>query len=146
MVPSFRTLLLGPPEHRFQRRLDLVFAVGLFLCTFLAYAVGLFEVTGGVVFLAMDAAIVGTIAAATMGYRQSGLIFGWLAAYMPLLGANADHYLLGLSSRPLIERLVAFLSPDGLVFLGVAAVVLGTLSWAAGLGGERVRDAFRDRV
>lgn len=146
MVPSVRTLLVGPPEYRFQRRLALLFAGGLFLATFLAYAVGLFEVTGGVVFLSMDAAVVGVIAAALVGYQQNGLIFGWLAAYAPLLGSSADHYLLGLSSRSLGYRIAAFLSPDGLAFLGVEAVVLGTLAWAVGLGGERVRDAFRGRA
>ncbi|MCU4800687.1 hypothetical protein OB920_09925 [Halobacteria archaeon HArc-gm2] len=146
MVPSLRTLLLGPPEYQFQRRLDVLFALGLFLGTFLAYAVGLFEVTGGVVFLAVDAVVVGMIASALVGYQQNGLLFGWLAAYAPLLGASADHYLLGLASRPPVERLVAFLSPDGLVFLGVAAAVLGSLSWTAGLAGERTIDAFRGRV
>lgn len=134
------------PRPPLQRRLDLAFVGGVFVATALAYAVGLFSTTGGVVFLPADAAVVGILGAGLFGYRQSGLAFGWLAAYAPLLGAVADHYLLDLSTRPLAERIAAFLSPDGLAFLGVAAVVLGTLAWSGGLGGERSLAAHRSRA
>lgn len=144
MVPPPRTLLVGPTEHRFRRRLDLLFVVGVFALTFLAYAVGLFDVAGGVVFLAADAAVVGLVGAASFGYRRSGLAFGWLAAYAPLLGYSADHYFLGLSGRPLTERLAAFLSPDGLVFLGVEALVIGTVAWTVGVGAAYALDAFSE--
>lgn len=146
MAPSLRTLFLGPSERRFQRRLDLLFVGALFLATVLAYAVGLLEVTGGVVFLPMDAALVGTIGAVLIGYRQSGLGFGWLAAYAPLLGFSADHYLLGLSSQPIPDRVMAFFEPDSLAFLAVEAVVLGTLAWVVGIAVSYALDAVRERA
>jgi len=141
--PPSRALLVGPPEHRLQRRLNLLLAGGLFVATFLAYATGLFAVSGGVVFLAGDAALIGVLGAGLLGYQRSGLVFGWLAVYAPLLGASADHSLLGLSGRSAVDRLAAFLSPDGLVFLGVEAVVIGTIAWAVGVATRFGVDAVR---
>jgi hypothetical protein len=132
MVPSLRTLLLGRDRSRFQFRLDLLFVALAFALTFAAYALGIFRIEGGVVFLPGDAALLGLTAAVTFAYQRHGLVLSWLTVYAALLGYSADHYLLGLSGRSLGERLGAFLSLDGLVYLGVAALVLGTLAWGVG--------------
>ncbi|WP_200531003.1 hypothetical protein [Halorubrum sp. LN27] len=126
-----RRVLLGSERTRSHRRRLLVPPL-VFLASFAAYAVGLFAVSGGVVFLPVDAAALGVLAAAVLAARRSGLVLAWASVYGALLGSTADHYLLGLSGRSLGERVVAFLSPDGLVFLGVEAVALGTIAWAVG--------------
>ncbi len=68
--------------------------------------------------------------------------------YAALLGYSADHSLLGLSGRSPVERVSALLQLDGLVFLGVEALVLGTLAFLLGVCCERgvavVHDAFGD--
>ncbi|WP_048077938.1 hypothetical protein, partial [Halorubrum sp. AJ67] len=126
--PSLR--LVAPP---------LCFAVA-----FAAYAVGVFSIAGGVVFVPFDAAALGVAVAVSLAYRRDGLVPAWLTVYGALLGYSAVHYFLGLSGRSLAERAAAFLSPDGLVFLGVEALVFGTVAWIVGtlaaLAVERVRE------
>lgn len=141
MAPSIRTVLLGADRSAFDRTLTFVFVATLAVTTFLAYAVGVFQVEGGVVFLPGDAAVVGLLGAAIFAYQRRGLLFAWLVVFGALLAFNADHYLLGLSGRSISERVIAFLQPDGLVFLGVAALVLGTLGWAAGVVASLAVDA-----
>ena len=131
MVPSPRTVLLGRERTR-RPFASVALVVALFGGTFAAYALGLFAVSGGVVFLPGHAALVGVLGAALVGSRHGGLVVAWLATYAALLGYSADHYLLGLSGRSLSERVTAFLGLDGLVFLGVEALVLGTLGFLLG--------------
>lgn len=126
------TVLLGNPRTQSSRWLDAAIVGGGFLMTLLAYATGVFAVSGGVVFLAGQAALVGLTVAAILGYRRAGLAMALLGTYAALLGHHADHYLLGLSYAAPAVRLGAFLEPDGLVFLGVQALVIGTLGWGAG--------------
>jgi small neutral amino acid transporter SnatA (MarC family) len=137
MSPSLRTLLVGSAEHDARRRADLLLVAAVFGSVFAAYAVGVFRVSGGVVWLAGGAAVV--------AYRGEGLALAWAVVYAALLGYNADHYLLGLSGRPVAERLVALLEPDGLAFVAVEALVLGTLAWVAGTLVALAVDAVRDR-
>ncbi|WP_121820213.1 hypothetical protein [Halostella salina] len=132
MVPSPRILLVGPPENRRRRLLALAFVPFLFVATFAAYAVGAFGVSGCVVFIPGQAMLVGLAAAAVAGYARVGLAVGWLGAYAPLLGFNADHAFMGLSSRTRVEQLAYFLEPDGLAFYAVVALVFGTVAFAAG--------------
>ena len=143
LLLPIRTLLLGVPENRFGRSLAVVAAVTLFAATFAAYAVGVFEVSGCVVFVPGHAALVGVLAAATIGYDRGGLAFGWLVAYAPLLGYNADHAFLGLSNRSLADRLAYFVEPDGLAFLAAIALVVGTVAFVAGLLGRWAVDVAR---
>lgn len=131
MYVSRRQILIG--SNRFRQKLALGFVVVIFLGTFLAYALDIFQVSGGVVFLAGDAALVGVCAAAVLGYQRSGIAFAWLVVYASLLGFSADHYFLGISARPFSERVAAFLQLDGLVVLAVQALVLGTVAWSAGI-------------
>jgi len=96
------------------------------------YAVGLFEMSGGVVVLQMHAALVGGAAAAWVGVGRGGLLPAWLAVYGALLGGAADHYVLSQSTGSLGQRLLDLLGPDGLVVLGVEALVVGTLAYGLG--------------
>lgn len=131
MVPQLRHVLFGSAPR--QRSVPLALAAVLFGVTFAAYALDVFQVAGGVVFLPGHAAVVGALGAAWVGYRRSGLALAWLVAYAALLGYNADHSFLGLSGRSFAERAGAFLRLDGLVFLGVEALVLGTLGFLGGM-------------
>ena len=132
MVPSLRTVLVGPEDSSFQRRLDVLSAVVLCALTFGAYASGVFRVSGGVILLPWDAALVGLAAATQVGYRRGGLALAWLTAYAPLLGFDAEWAFLGLSSHTLSGKLAFLLDPVGLAVHVVAAVVFGTLGFAVG--------------
>lgn len=140
-----RRALLGSDQNGSPRRRRLLVPPLLFLAVFAAYALGFFEIAGGVAFLAGEAAIVGVLAAAVLAYRRAGLALAWAAVYGALLGSNADHYLLGLSGRPRGERVAAFLGPDGLAFVGVEALALGTIAWVAGAVAVRAVEETRDR-
>jgi len=128
-----RDLLLGRATPR-RRYVALALPAVLFVLTFTAYALDVFQVSGGVVFLAAHAALVGMLGAAWVGYRRAGLVVAWVTTYGALLGQSADHYFLGQSpSHSFADRMAAFLQPDGLVFLGVEALVLGTLAFLLGV-------------
>jgi hypothetical protein len=132
MRPEFHRVLFATPRTRSSQGVDVAVVAGAFVVTFLAYATDVFAVSGGAVFLAEQAALVGIAAAAVLGYRRAGLAPAWLGVYAALLGHSADHYLLGLSYAAPTARLRAFLQLDGLVFLAVQALVLGTLAWGVG--------------
>ncbi|ELZ41119.1 hypothetical protein C471_06478 [Halorubrum saccharovorum DSM 1137] len=140
-----RRVLLGSNPNGSPRRHRLLVPPLLFLASFAAYGLGVFAHAGGVVFLAFDAAALGVLVTAGLAYRGAGVALAWLSVYGALLGSNADHYLLGLSGRPLGERVAALLEVDGLVFVGVEALALGTLAWVAGALAGRAVDEVRDR-
>lgn len=132
MAPSLRGLLLGRVRSPPGRRIAAVVPLVVWFVTFAAYAVGVFRIEGGVVFIPGQAALLGVVVVALLAARGAGLLHAWLTVYGALLGYAADHYLLGLSSRSWLGRLEAFLGLDGLAFLGVEALVLGTLAWVVG--------------
>ena len=132
MVPALRTVLVGRDYARFQRNLDLLFAAGLLLATFAAYALGLFQVTGGVIVLPEDATLVGFVAAAGIGLRRNGLLVAWALPFAAYLGFRADWALLGLSSHSFTGKIAFFFDPVGLAVLAVAAIVIGTLGFVVG--------------
>lgn len=132
MGPALRSPLLGSDAERTRRLLTALLPLAAFVVTFTLYAAGVFQVAGGVVFLAADAAAVGALAAFVVGYARTGWLFGVLATWGALLGQNADHYLLGLSGRSLAERVGVFFELDALAFTAVQALVVGTLAWTAG--------------
>ena len=138
-----RRVLLGSKPNDSPRRRRLLVPPLLFLVSLAAYALGVFAHAGGVVFLAVDAAALGVLAAAVLAYRRAGMALAWGSVYGALLGSNANHYLLGLPGRPLGERFAALVELDGLVFVGVEALALGTVAWVVGTVGrlavERVR-------
>jgi len=140
-----RRVLLGATPDGSSRRYRPLVPPLLFLVSFAGYALGVFAHAGGVVFVAVDAAAVGVLAAAVLAYRRAGIALAWGAVYAALLGANADHYLLGLSGRSLGERVGALVELDGLAFVGVEALALGTIAWVAGAVAGRAVAEVRDR-
>lgn len=145
MAPSLRALLVGSPRNASRWYLYVILAASLFVAVFSAYALDVFDVSGGVVWLAGDAAVVGALCAVLLAYRASGLVFAWLAVYGSLLGYHADHYFLGLSGRSLGEKVAAFVRLDGLLFVAVEALVLATLAWTVGTIARRAVETVQNR-
>jgi len=131
MVPALRTVLFGHHYSRFQRTLGVLFAVGILIATFTAYALGLFQVTGGVIVLPADATLVGFVAAVGIGSRRGGLVFAWLA-HFAYAGFRADWALLGLSSHSLAGKLAFLFDPVGVAILAVATLIIGTVGFSLG--------------
>lgn len=134
MVPPVRPALFGSKLSARQRYLSLAVIVGLFGTTFAAYALDIFEVAGGVVFIPGHAALVGVLGAGVIGYQRRGLAVAWAGTYAALLGYSANHYFLGLPGRSLLDRAAAFAQVDGLVVLGLEALILGTVGFLTGMG------------
>lgn len=107
-------------------------AIGLFAASFGAYALGVFHVSGGVIWIPFHAAILGMLVACGVGLRGDGAAFAWLVTYASLLGYRADHAFLGLSSRSVPERLAYFAGLEGLVVLAIEGIVLGSIAFALG--------------
>lgn len=143
MTVFLHPLLIGSGQDRHPRKITLLLAGLLFVITFASYAFGIFETSGGVIWIPADAALVGVIAAAWVGYSRNGLVFAWLVAYTSLLGSLANHYFLGLSGRTFFEELTLFVQPDGLVFIAVEGLVIGTVAFVAGFLGSKVIDSIR---
>jgi len=138
---STRRLLLGDPRCT-PRSLRWTFlAVGLFALTFAAYAVEVFAVTGGVVFVPGDAALVALVPAAWLGCARDGLLGAWLVATGAFLGYRAYHAFLGLSSRTLAEQAAFFVEPEGLFVAALFGVVAGSLAFPVGRALRRGVDA-----
>lgn len=132
MPSTVRSLLFGQRRGRDAIQTLLLAALGLFAASFAAYAVDLFAVSGGLVWIPFHGALVGMAAAGVVGYLRGGLAFAWLMAYAGVLGYHADHAFIGLPRRSFAEQLTYFLRPDGLAFLGVQALVLGSLAFTVG--------------
>jgi hypothetical protein len=129
---SVRAVLVGRDYNRFQRNLDLLYAVGVLFATFAAYWVGLFQVTSGVIVLPEDAMLVGFVAAVSIGIRRGGLLIAWALPFASYLGFRADWAFLGLSTRSLGGKIAFFFEPVGVTVLAVAAIVTGTLGFTFG--------------
>lgn len=143
MASALRVALSGSNRDRSRPSLRIVAPPLCFAVAVAAYAVGVFSVAGGVVFVPFDAAALGVVVAVGLAYRRDGLLAAWGTVYAALLGYSAVHSA-SLSGRSLVERAAAFLSPDGLVFLGVEALVFGTVAWLVGtlaaVGVDRIRE------
>ncbi len=144
MTPPLRELLLGSGGGRTRRALGLLTTV--VLATFLAYALGLFAVSGGIIVIPGDATLLGLVVAATLGYRRAGLVFAWLALFAAYLGFHADWAFLGLSGRGLSGELAFFFDPVGLTVFAAAAVLLGTPAYGAGALARRSFELVRRSV
>lgn len=146
MAHSLRSFLFGTKQSEHHRHLVFAIALGVFVTTFAAYALGLFYVSGGVVFIPFHAALVGMIAGCWVGYSRRGVLFAWVVTYTSLLGYHADHAFLGLSGRGFAEQLTYFVRLDGLVFLAVEGIILGTLAFVLGALVRWGLDSFRNTV
>jgi len=130
MGSALRSTLIGTKESEPRAYRRLALALGAFVTTFTAYTLGLFDVSGGLVWIPFHAALVGMIAGCWIGYSQRGLLFAWMVTYTSLLGYHGSDTVSQLSG--LAEQLAYFLSLDGLGFFAIEAVVLGTLAYILG--------------
>lgn len=130
MVLALRSALLGTKQSEPRAYLVIALALGAFVTTFAAYTLGLFDVSGGLVWVPLHAAVGGMIAGCWIGYSQKGLLFAWIVTYTSLLGYYGSDALSQLSG--LAEQLAHFLSLDGLAFFAAEGVVLGTLAFILG--------------
>lgn len=130
MVSSLQSILIGTKQSDYPTSLVLALGLGVFVTTFAAYALELFFVSGGLVWIPLHAAIVGLIAGCWVGYSQNGLLFAWLVSYTSLLGYHADSAVSEFSE--FTEQLTYFVRLDGLVFLAVEGIVVGTVAFILG--------------
>jgi len=139
---TLRTILLGA-EHVGARRVHLAgLALGVFGVTFLAYELGVFSHAGGVVFVPFHAAMVGLVAAFWAGYRRTGLLSGWVLAYLSFLGWRAE-WATDISPRPFVDRIAYVVRPDGLLVLAVFGILVAIAGFVAGALARRAVDALR---
>ncbi|QIB72790.1 hypothetical protein G3I44_05765 [Halogeometricum borinquense] len=143
MLSTLRGFFLGRDSVGSRRRWS--FVIGLFCITFAAYAVGVFTITGDIVFIPGQAILLGLYAAGMVGYERGGLVFAWLAGFAPMLGYHADHAFLGLSYRSLMGRVSYFLAPDGLIFFGIRGVIIGAIGFVVGWAIRRGSSLYRHR-
>lgn len=129
---SPRSILLGRKASNRHPYSVLMVAVGVFVLTLVAYVVGFFTVSGGVIWIPLYAAVVGMIAGFWVGYARRGILFGWLVTYTALLGYHANSAFLGQPRQGLLEQFRYFTRIDGLVYLAVVALALGTLVFTLG--------------
>jgi len=132
MKSALRSIFLGRRGNGSPPLLAAVLAVGGFTTAITGYALNIFGVSGGIVFVPLHAAVLGMGAACLLGGLRRGLLFAWVATYAALLGYHAEHAFFGLPGRTLGEQFAHFLEPDGLAVLALMAVVFGTLAFVAG--------------
>ena len=99
MPSTVSTILLGRPQAGHRPFALMSLAIGAFAMTFVGYALDVFYVSGGVVFIPYYAAVVGIVSTGAVGYSQNGVVFAWIVTYASLLGFHADHAFLGLSAQ-----------------------------------------------
>lgn len=131
-MSSSKRLLFGTESSRSLR--FWVVPLAVFVVTFAAYATDAFAVSGGVVWVPGDAAVVGLMVCAVLGYLSAGFLLAWASAYAGTLAYHADHYFLSLSSHSRPEQLRDFLALDGLVALAVIALLVALVGFALGRG------------
>jgi hypothetical protein len=138
------TLLFGRHDNRFERNLGLLFTAGLLLATFAAYAVGVFQLSGGAVLVPEDATLVGFLAAAGIGFRAGGLAFAWLAPVAAFTGFRLEWVALGLSGHSFAEQVGVLLDPVGLSVSAAASLAVGTAGFVVGQLGRSVSKRFKE--
>lgn len=129
---SRRRLLIGRENPGYPRVRWLLLALGLFLSTFAGYALGVFEISGGVVFIPGDASLLGSAAALLVGYAHGGVLTAWLVSFGSLLGFKAYHAFVGLSYRSFPAQLAYFLELEGLFVLSVQGLLVGLIAYTVG--------------
>jgi hypothetical protein len=146
-VPSSvdaKRILLGLPDGR---RTHLALAFALFVLSIPAAALGPLAPQGGVVFVPVNATLLGTFVAAVVGFRKGGILPVWLAVYAPLLGFHADWAFLSLPpSRSLAYQVGYFLEPDGLAVYALIATVFGVVGGTVGLATRYAVEYVRERA
>lgn len=146
MSITLRSVLLGTRRSASRWSVVIVICLGVFAAVITIYALELVSVSGGVVWMPFHAAVVGTVVGTWIGYSQRGFIAACLVVYASLLGYHADRAFFGLSNRSFPERTTYFFRPDGLGFLAVEAVALGTVAFVFGSLVRWSADPLRKRV
>lgn len=132
MVPPLRAVLVGRPRNRIQWGLDALLVLSLLVGTFAAYALGLVEVSGGVIILPGAATLIGFIVAVCLGIGRRGLLVACVSVFAAYIGFQAEWAFLGLSSHSLTGKLAFLFDPVGLAVFGVAALIIGTVGFGVG--------------
>lgn len=146
MVPGLRTVLVGRPRSCFQWTFDVLISLFVLIGTFGAYALDVFQVSGGVIVLPGVATLVGFVVAVGVGARRSGLLVAWVSLFAAYIGFQAEWAFLGLSSHSLGGKLAFLFDPVGLAVLGVASLIIGTVGFAVGYLGRLGIEQFRGRA
>ncbi|MFB6352915.1 MAG: hypothetical protein ABEJ92_02400 [Halobacteriales archaeon] len=115
----------------------------LLAATAALYAVRVFDVSGGLVWVPVHAAVVGFVAAALAGYARRHVVAGLGLAYAPFLGFHLEWALVEISRRPLADRLAYLVRLDGLAALGLEAVVVGAVGYGLGRLARRAAGSLR---
>lgn len=146
MRSTLQSIALGTNEPGHHLIPVLLLAVSVFVLTLAAYALGLFTISGGVIWIPFYAALVGMIAGFWVGYARKGLLFGWLVTYTALLGYHANNAFIGQSREPFTQQLRYFIRLDGLTYLAVVALILGTVVFILGFVVGRAITALDHRL
>lgn len=136
-------VLVGREQSGYQRPRWVLLALVAFTISFVGYAIDVFVIPGGVVWIPGDAALVGVCAAILVGYRHGGVLAAWLVAYASLLGYSAQRALFGYANSSLSEELAYFFDPESLAVLALEGLVLGVVAVAVGSLLRAVVDTVR---
>jgi hypothetical protein len=142
MAPALRPLLLGPDADSSLSIPGWLLPVAVFGVSFAFYAAGLFSVSGGVIWIPGDAALLGLVISLVVGYLGEGVLVAVASVYGAVLGYHADHAFLGLSSHSRFEQLAYFLELDGLAYFGLIALVIGAIGFVLGSLGSTLVGLF----
>lgn len=134
---SLATILLGSDQVGFSWKYLTALGLTLFGVTFVAYDLGIFSHSGGVVFIPFHAALIGVIAAFWSGYSRNGLVAGWSLTYFSLLGWQAE-WATNISPRPFIHRVASIVQLDGLLALAIIGVVVAVIGFTSGAVAEKI--------
>lgn len=144
ILATFRPVLLGSNRNGPRQALLIGLGLGFFALTFLGYELDVFYHSGGVVFIPFHATLVGVTAAFWTGYRRTGLLSGWVLAYLSFLGWRTE-WATDISPRPFVERVAYVVRPDGLVVLASIGLGVAIIGFTAGALVRRGIDALRGR-
>lgn len=136
MVPTLRTVVVGRPRSRVQWALDGLVVLTVLIGTFGAYALDVFQVSGGVIVLPGAATLVGFVVAVGVGARRNGLLVAWFSLFTAYIGFQAEWAFMGLSSHSLSGKLAFLFDPVGLAVLGVSSLIIGTVGFSLGYLGR----------
>lgn len=107
-------------------------AVATFAISFVGYAVDVFVIPGGVVWIPGDAALVGVVAGIAVAYAGGGVLPTWLVTYASLLGYAAQRAHFGYSNTTLREELGYFFDLESLFVFALEGLVLALIGVVIG--------------
>lgn len=133
---ALHTVLLGTNRGRHHWKYLIGLGLSLFGVTFVAYELGIFYYSGGVVFIPVHATIVGVIVSIWSGFSRNGFVVGWILTYLSFLGMLAEEAT-NVSSRLLIDRIAAIIAPEGLIYFWILAFAVAVVGVTIGAVSEK---------